>query len=120
MIKQVKKVAGYLVLLTTILLFALYIRTNPEVIDQIAQTKIVTILAVLGLYSLMTVVLIIMSKLILNMSSIKLDTKPGERYISRVRSIQQQPIQDIFAQINQRINKELTEHPEYQNNGYGS
>ncbi|MFD2822611.1 amidophosphoribosyltransferase [Lacinutrix iliipiscaria] len=48
-------------------------------------------------------------------ASIKLDTKPGERYISRVRSIAQQPIQDIFAQINDRINKELTEHPEYQN-----
>ncbi|WP_054852426.1 amidophosphoribosyltransferase [Olleya sp. ITB9] len=47
-------------------------------------------------------------------ASIKMDTKPGERYISRVRSIQQQPIQDIFAQINERINKELAEHPEYQ------
>ncbi|MGB6268690.1 MAG: amidophosphoribosyltransferase [Olleya sp.] len=47
-------------------------------------------------------------------ASIKLDTKPGERYISRVRSIAQQPIQDIFAQINERVNKELTEHPEYQ------
>ncbi len=46
-------------------------------------------------------------------ASIKLDTKPGERYISRVRSIAQQPIQDIFAQINQRINKEFTENPEY-------
>ncbi|MCF8273024.1 MAG: amidophosphoribosyltransferase [Flavobacteriaceae bacterium] len=49
-------------------------------------------------------------------ASIKLDTKPGERYISRVRSIAQQPIQDIFAQINQRINKELTENPEYVDN----
>ncbi|MFV0541278.1 MAG: amidophosphoribosyltransferase [Aestuariibaculum sp.] len=48
-------------------------------------------------------------------ASIKLDTKPGERYISRIRSIQQQPIQDIFSQINQRINKEFTEHPEYNN-----
>lgn len=48
-------------------------------------------------------------------ASIKLDTIPGERYISRVRSIAQQPIQDIFAQINERINDELTEHPEYQN-----
>jgi len=46
-------------------------------------------------------------------ASIKLDTKPGERYISRVRSIEQQPIQDIFAQINERINKEILEHPEY-------
>ncbi len=46
-------------------------------------------------------------------TSIKLDVAPGERYMSRVRSIAQQPIQDIFAQINERINKELTEHPEY-------
>ncbi|WP_299128515.1 amidophosphoribosyltransferase [uncultured Winogradskyella sp.] len=48
-------------------------------------------------------------------ASIKLDTKPGERYISRVRSVAQQPIQDIFGQINERINKELTAHPEYNN-----
>jgi len=49
-------------------------------------------------------------------ASVKLDTQPGERYISRVRSIAQQPIQDIFTQINDRINKELIEHPEYNNN----
>jgi amidophosphoribosyltransferase len=48
-------------------------------------------------------------------ASIKLDTNPGERYISRVRSIQPQPIQDIFGQINNRINKVLTENPEYAN-----
>ncbi len=48
-------------------------------------------------------------------ASIKLDIKPGERYISRVRSVAQQPIQDIFSQINERINEELTQHPEYQN-----
>jgi len=46
-------------------------------------------------------------------ASIKLDTPPGERYISRVRSSESQPIQDIFSQINDRINKELVEHPEY-------
>lgn len=46
-------------------------------------------------------------------ASIKMDVKPGQRYISRVRSNQQQPIQDIFAQINSRINEELTQHPEY-------
>ncbi|MEW4922252.1 amidophosphoribosyltransferase [Algibacter sp. 2305UL17-15] len=46
-------------------------------------------------------------------ASIKLDTQPGERYISRVRSIAQQPIQDIFDQINERVNKELKAHPEY-------
>ena len=45
-------------------------------------------------------------------ASIKLDTKPGERYISRVRSIQQQPIQDIFAQINERLNEVLEKNPD--------
>ncbi|MBO3115337.1 amidophosphoribosyltransferase [Winogradskyella sp. DF17] len=50
------------------------------------------------------------------LASIKLNTKPGERYISRVRSIAQQPIQDIFSQINERINKELSENPSYQEN----
>ncbi|MAU71235.1 MAG: amidophosphoribosyltransferase [Pseudozobellia sp.] len=47
-------------------------------------------------------------------ASIKLDVNPGERYMSRVRSIAQQPIQDIFAQINDRINTTLAENPEYQ------
>ncbi|HET8855009.1 MAG TPA: amidophosphoribosyltransferase [Salinimicrobium sp.] len=46
-------------------------------------------------------------------ASIKLNTAPGERYISRIRSIAAQPIQDIFAQINERINAELELHPEY-------
>ncbi|CAM3650940.1 amidophosphoribosyltransferase [Flavobacterium saliperosum S13] len=50
------------------------------------------------------------------LASIKLDVEPGERYISRVRSNQAQPIQDIFAQINQRINDEMEQHPEYQDN----
>lgn len=49
-------------------------------------------------------------------ASIKLDVDAGQRYMSRVRSIAQQPIQDIFAQINDRINRELKEHPEYENN----
>jgi amidophosphoribosyltransferase len=48
-------------------------------------------------------------------ASIKLDVKPGQRYISRIRSIEQQPIQDIFSQINERINKEFLENPEYIN-----
>ena len=46
-------------------------------------------------------------------ASIKLDVNPGERYISRVRSNAAQPIQDIFAQINERINLEFAAHPEY-------
>jgi len=48
-------------------------------------------------------------------ASIKLDVKPGQRYISRVRSNQQQPIQDVFAQINGRISEEMAAHPEYAN-----
>ncbi|WP_461532613.1 amidophosphoribosyltransferase [Sinomicrobium sp.] len=47
-------------------------------------------------------------------ASIKLDVTPGERYISRVRSKQSQPIQDIFSQINSRISDILKEHPEYE------
>lgn len=49
-------------------------------------------------------------------ASIKLDVSPGERYISRVRSIDSQPIQDIFSQINIRINAEMEQHPEYIDN----
>ncbi|ALM21310.1 amidophosphoribosyltransferase [Nonlabens sp. MIC269] len=45
-------------------------------------------------------------------ASIKLDVDPGQRYISRVRSNQPQPIQDIFGQINDRINTELYNSPE--------
>jgi len=48
-------------------------------------------------------------------ASIKLDTNPGQRYISRVRSVAQQPIQDIFAQINNRINEAFLNNPEYKN-----
>lgn len=49
-------------------------------------------------------------------ASIKLDVEPGERYISRVRSNDAQPIQDVFKQINERINEEMISHPEYTNN----
>tara|TARA_B100000767_G_scaffold243426_1_gene241068 strand:- start:163 stop:2061 length:1899 start_codon:yes stop_codon:yes gene_type:complete len=44
-------------------------------------------------------------------ASIKLDPTAGERYISRVRSNKSQPIQDIFAQINNRINAEFDKNP---------
>ena len=40
-------------------------------------------------------------------ASIKLDVEPGKRFISRIRSIEKQPIQDLFSKINERINKEL-------------
>ena len=38
-------------------------------------------------------------------ASIKLNMQPGERYISRIRSNEAQPVQDIFTRINQRINE---------------
>ena len=44
-------------------------------------------------------------------ASIKFDVDPGERYISRVRSIEQQPIQDVFSKINNRINDALESNP---------
>jgi len=43
-------------------------------------------------------------------ASIKFDVKPGSRYISRVRSNEQQPIQDIFAKINGRLNELMKEN----------
>ncbi|HEX8562288.1 MAG TPA: amidophosphoribosyltransferase [Flavobacterium sp.] len=45
-------------------------------------------------------------------ASIKLDVEPGERYISRVRSNASQAIQDVYAQINARINEELQANPD--------
>lgn len=50
------------------------------------------------------------------LASIKFDMEPGERYISRIRSNDAQPIQDIFAQINGRINEEMESNPEYAEN----
>ncbi|MDO5606906.1 MAG: amidophosphoribosyltransferase [Capnocytophaga sp.] len=46
------------------------------------------------------------------LASIKLDMQPGERYISRIRSNENQPIQDIFSQINERVNAEMKQFPE--------
>ncbi len=37
------------------------------------------------------------------LANIKLDVEPGKRYISRYRSIDKTPIQDLFERINQRI-----------------
>ncbi|SDR66016.1 amidophosphoribosyltransferase [Polaribacter sp. KT25b] len=45
-------------------------------------------------------------------ASVKFNVQPGTRYISRVRSNQSQPIQDIFAQINGRLNSVLEENPD--------
>ena len=49
-------------------------------------------------------------------ASIKLDIDPGKRFISRIRSVEKQPIQDVFSKINERINKELKLSPSLINN----
>jgi amidophosphoribosyltransferase len=46
------------------------------------------------------------------LASIKFNVAPGTRYISRIRSNADQPIQDIFAQINGRLNDLNEEFPE--------
>lgn len=46
------------------------------------------------------------------LANIKLDMKPGERYISRSRSIDQKPLQDIFSKINSRFEDIEDKHPE--------
>ncbi len=48
-------------------------------------------------------------------ASLKFNVSPGTRYISRVRSNQPQPIQDIFAQINERLNGMMQAHPDKKN-----
>jgi amidophosphoribosyltransferase len=44
-------------------------------------------------------------------ANIKFDMEPGERYISRQRSIDSKPIQDIFDQINRRFKQIEEENP---------
>ncbi len=44
-------------------------------------------------------------------ANIKFDMQPGERYISRHRSIDSKPIQDIFDQINNRFRQIEEENP---------
>ena len=47
---------------------------------------------------------------------IKLNVKPGQRYISRVRSNGQQPIQDIFKKINKRVSQAKKDYPDLLDN----
>ena len=45
-------------------------------------------------------------------ASVKINVAPGTRYISRVRSNKSTPIQDVFAQINDRLNDVLEQNPD--------
>jgi amidophosphoribosyltransferase len=49
------------------------------------------------------------------LANIKLDVPPGQRYISRYRSNAQQPIQDIFEKVNNRISEGLRDNRDMQN-----
>lgn len=44
-------------------------------------------------------------------ANIKLDMQPGERYISRTRSVKKNPTQDIFDQINAKFKAIYVENP---------
>jgi amidophosphoribosyltransferase len=44
-------------------------------------------------------------------ANIKLDMQPGDRYISRTRSVQKNPTQDIFDQINAKFKAIYDENP---------
>lgn len=46
------------------------------------------------------------------LASIKLDVPPGQRYISRQRSIDPKPIQDIFEYVQNRVNEGIKDDPE--------
>ena len=48
-------------------------------------------------------------------ASIKFDVPPGKRYISRYRSAAQQPIKDVFKNINARIKSVVDANPEILN-----
>ncbi len=45
-------------------------------------------------------------------ASIKFDVEPGTRFMSRIRSNDAQPIQDIFTKITERLNGVLEENPD--------
>jgi amidophosphoribosyltransferase len=45
------------------------------------------------------------------LACVKLNMKPGQRYIARVRSNSQQPIQDIFKKVNKSVTQASKNHP---------
>ena len=46
-------------------------------------------------------------------ANIKIDVKPGSQYISRYRSITEQPIGDIFQKVTKKFRKVLKNKPQY-------
>ncbi len=50
-------------------------------------------------------------------ANIKLDVPPGRRYISRYRSVENQPVANIFEKINRKFRKTLKGHKEMAKDG---
>ena len=50
------------------------------------------------------------------LACVKLNMSPGQRYIARVRSNGQQPIQDIFKKVNKGIKQVTKQHPDLLDN----
>ena len=73
--KRYKSFVGYIVVALTIAVFSLYIRTHPEVIDQLRATKLSTVLAVIGLYGAMTAVLVVIYGLLLKICGVAIPAK---------------------------------------------
>ncbi len=49
-------------------------------------------------------------------ASVKLDTEPGQRFLHRERSANQNPIQEIFDNSNKRITEEINNNPSFKDN----
>ena len=49
-------------------------------------------------------------------ASVKLNTIPGQRFMHRERSANQNPIQEIFQTSNERINREIKNNPDLKDN----
>ena len=46
------------------------------------------------------------------LACVKLNMSPGQRYIARVRSNSQQPIQDVFKKVNKGVKQASKQHPD--------
>ena len=49
-------------------------------------------------------------------ASVKLDTEPGQRFLHRERSANQNPIQEIFDNSNKRITEQINNNPSFKDN----
>lgn len=74
-LKQFRQLIGYSVVALTILFFAKFIDNNPEVIEQLKQTSIITIAKILLLYAAMTGLLAVLYKVMTDICNTKVPAK---------------------------------------------